>query len=392
MKTIKQPIVIATHVSDIFGPAHALKSHLKKNADFMLSISFPLSKEDTNKPGYEVYKNGVLVETHSSKFSMPIFFANYIKDVFLTIVWSRRVLKKYNPALKKEAIFFGCNNLLSISGLFLRAFRTVKVSIFYAIDYASDRFGNKFLNGIYQWVDKTAAKNSDFVLSNTTRTQAIRSKQGTKPERNILMPNGTYVIEKDELTPIRENPGNVLRIEYHGYLSIGKGLQYIIKAMPLLQIPATLDVIGYGPYEQELQGMVEELNLQNKVKFHGKRKNEEILQDLHNFDICVNMISSKEDYLRFCDPLKIKEALGNGVPVLTSSVPEVSELIDKNKLGIVVTNPEDPVEIAEKINMIAQNPDIILELRHNVEEHQNQFSWQYIIDTALTNMNITANE
>jgi len=374
---ISNPIIISTHASDITGPAHYFKDFLIQQKRSLIFMSFPLSLADKNRPQFEVYIDGTIQEKGGSSFILPISFANYIKDIVLTITWTVKLTKKYHFA---NALFFGGNNLLTIAGLFLKAIKVVHKAIFYAIDYAEERYHNRILDGIYRGIDTFSARNADFVLSNTFRTIAVRKRQGVDEKRNIYTPNGAWTNTLPSNT--RQNKENI-DIIYFGALSIGKGLQYLIEAMGKINDSRLrLHIIGYGPYEETLRKLTTDYDLQT-VTFYGTKTNKEIIQSLHKYDFSVNLITDAEGYLYYCDPLKIKESLANGVPVITSAVPEISEIVKNNKLGLVIQNPGNIDEIVGTLQGLIDNPETIQSFKQNLQKRKQEFTWEYIYTEML---------
>jgi|GEM_PF-3479405 len=378
----RNPTIIATHASDISGPAHYLKEFLIGEKKTVIFMSFPLSKGDKTLPQYSVFIEGNKVESKLSNFMLPLFPLNYFKDILLTILWSRKLINKYHL---RKTYFFSGNNLLTLSGLVLRAFKVVPKVIFYAIDYAEERFHQKVLNFIYRLIDGISARSADFVLSNTNRTIAVRKKQGVVKEKNILTPNGAWT-NKTDITPLKRDEDG-LKITYYGALTIGKGIQFILKALHKLKNQkVSLHIFGYGPYESELRLLKDKCQLEN-VFFHGSKPNREIIDHLHEYDFSINLITDKEGYLYYCDPLKIKESLANGIPVISSAVPEISERIQMEKLGVVIKDPENSKELVLALKNLLLHKDLIRNYRQNIERVKGEFTWEFIYSKMLEKIN-----
>jgi glycosyltransferase involved in cell wall biosynthesis len=388
MESLKSKIykdcILATHSSDIAGPPDHLITYLSDKTNYFVVIKFPLSPQDKIKPYYEVFKDGVSIEKRESSLILKPFVLNFIKDFFLTVKWSLKLSRKYKF---KTNIFFGCNNFLAVAGQMVRVFKKIPNIVFYSVDYSDTRFGNKFLNSIYLWIDKRAAVKSDFVWSNTNRTRAIRREQGVKEEANVLATNGVWldkikIVSSKLQVPSSKN--RIIRIEYHGYIAESKGIQNVVKALEEIGNQGfILDIIGYGPYEEELKSLVSKSAIKDRINFLGKKQNSEILAVLNSYDLCINLINPKEDYLRYCDPMKIREALSANLPVLLSSLPEVAETVRELNLGLVVEGSEDIEEIKGALNKVFKNPEILEEFKKNISKIRTNFDWNNIYGNAL---------
>jgi glycosyltransferase involved in cell wall biosynthesis len=374
--------VLSTHATEMYGTPNTLADFMKVHSDYFLFIQFPLVSDTTIKPGYELYKKGELVESKVSNFMVKPFILNYLKDLVLTMIWTKRMKKKYKFDVD---LFFGCNNFLSIAGIFLRWFKQVKTTIFFSADYSDKRFGNALLNKIYLAIDKFAAKRSNFVWSNTNRTCEIRAKQGVKEKRNILVPNGVY---SDKIKPSSKSVDiNNIKIEYHGSISETKGIQNVIKALENTGLyNFTFDIWGSGPYLSFLEELLKASPMKENIHLKGRVTNDEILKILSNYDIAVALINSKEDYIRYCDPMKVKEALAAKVPVLVSSVPEVADFVKNNNYGWIVTDSENIAEITEVLKEILNNPKQIEDIKPRMKGLPEEFDLDNIFTKALNNL------
>jgi len=205
-----------------------------------------------------------------------------------------------------------------------------------------------------------------------------------------LVPNGVTLsdipkeinLDKKEIL-IKER---IINIEYHGYLAESKGIQNVILALEKLNKDNfTLSIIGYGPFEVNLKDLVKKSKYNDKIHFLGKKTNKDILSTLASYDLCINLINLKEDYLRYCDPMKIKEALACKVPVLISNVPEIAERIKKDNWGLVIEDSENIDEISIALGKILNKPALLKTFKNNLNKVKEELDWNFIYDNALKN-------
>ena len=85
------------------------------------------------------------------------------------------------------------------------------------------------------------------------------------------------------------------------------------------------------------------------IHFLGKKKLEELPAYGKHFDVCImNWIMS--EWMQYCNPLKVKEYLAMGKPVVSVPIPEVTDT-----LGDVVSIASTPHEFLEKVEWELQN-------------------------------------
>ena len=103
-----------------------------------------------------------------------------------------------------------------------------------------------------------------------------------------------------------------------------------------------LDVVGDGPERASYERSVGELDLGERVAFHGSRPKADIAQMMRAADLFV--LPSRFDNL----PCVIVEALASGLPVVSTTVGGIPELVDEQSGALVP--PDDPVALAEALD------------------------------------------
>jgi glycosyltransferase involved in cell wall biosynthesis len=112
-------------------------------------------------------------------------------------------------------------------------------------------------------------------------------------------------------------------------LSEEKGIKRLIHAVGLLSVPFTYYIIGDGNERDELQKLVDELQLQDKVFLSGEKKSP--FSGLEDADLFL-MGSYYEGF-----PNVLLEAGAHGIPVVAFNAPGgIAEIITDNENGLLV--------------------------------------------------------
>ena len=130
-----------------------------------------------------------------------------------------------------------------------------------------------------------------------------------------------------------------------------KGMKYMIKAMKDItrRYPdAILKIIGDGPLLNELIQLVMINNLENNVKFLGSISDEEYFNELESSMIAALPCIISENGDRDVCPLTLQEAMSMEVPVISTNVHSVPELIDDGITGILVP-PKNEKALADAV-------------------------------------------
>ncbi len=146
-----------------------------------------------------------------------------------------------------------------------------------------------------------------------------------------------------------------------GRVDEGKAQKNLIMACKILRDEGYVfecQVIGDGPLFNYLQELVKENQLQEVVTLVGMVFQENIKQYYHNADIFV-FTSIKENL-----PNVLLESLAMGVPVVTSNIAGIPELIKDGETGILI-RPNDIQEIADAIKLLITDRHLARRLADN---------------------------
>ena len=139
-----------------------------------------------------------------------------------------------------------------------------------------------------------------------------------------------------------------------GRLIAKKGFGDLIRACGLIAERGKsfrCEIIGEGPFENELRGQINQLNLQNRVALSGAKALREVRQRLIAANIFV--LPSVIDPEGGMDnlPTVIMEAMATGLPVLSTAIGGIPEMVVENKTGFLV-QPGDAIALADAIEKV----------------------------------------
>lgn len=156
--------------------------------------------------------------------------------------------------------------------------------------------------------------------------------------------------------PLTLAPQEKGRVEHKRFLAVGrmsyqtKGFDILIEAFALFAKQDkewTLEIVGEGPEEEMLRGLIAKHRLQSRITIHPFTK--EIQK--HYAAASVFVLSSRWEGF----PLVLAEAMAHGLPIIASSIPIVKELLGKTNFCCIFDN-EDSLSLSEQMLSISRQP------------------------------------
>ncbi len=190
-----------------------------------------------------------------------------------------------------------------------------------------------------------------------------------RPEPN----NDAAVLTRYGLEPSTEHSPALL---YAGRLVRWKGVEYLIRAMPLVMPRTTrLWVAGEGPYRQTLQALAVRCGVADRVSFLGKVEQHELAALYRSCAMLVATSFANETF-----GMALCEAMACGTPVVASNFGGFREVVLDGVTGLLA-RPQDPCDLADKINALLADPHRARRMGLAGRERVlAMFTWQAVAD------------
>ena len=157
-------------------------------------------------------------------------------------------------------------------------------------------------------------------------------------------------------------------------LSEKKGHDILITACALLRdrgVPFRCRIVGGGEREAELQALVAGLNLDDFVELVGPLDHADAIRVLASADLGALACRVAADGDQDGIPVSLMETMALGIPVVSTKVSGIPELVHDGQNGIVV-QPDDPAAFADALAALLDDANLRHEYgaaaRHTVKQ------------------------
>jgi teichuronic acid biosynthesis glycosyltransferase TuaC len=189
------------------------------------------------------------------------------------------------------------------------------------------------------WTLRQAAR----VIAVSSALKRVMTALGVSETKVQVIPNGVDPARFQRMAPEEARtrlglPEQVLLIVSVGALIPSKGHQFVIRALSQVDRrhpEVHLYVLGEGPELGDLERLIEELGLKDRVHLMGKRPNEELPLWFSAATISC-LASSREGW-----PNVVTESLACGTPVVATKVGGIPEILHTPELGILVEQTQE---------------------------------------------------
>lgn len=173
---------------------------------------------------------------------------------------------------------------------------------------------------------------ADWVATTVGRDQAI-----------TVIPNGVNtdrIRPRPDAAPTVDQP---VRIGFVGTLKPWHGTDLLVRAAAGLPVQVragvAVDVIGTGPEQPALERLAAGLGIADRVTFHGVVPPARMPEMLRQLDIAVAPYPPGDHYF---SPLKVYEYLAAGLPVVSSAIGTLPEVLQHGRAGVLVPPGDVP--------------------------------------------------
>ena len=266
--------------------------------------------------------------------------------------------------------------------LFLKTSTTVNIGTFHAF-HEKSKYYHITKRPLKYWFNRL---NGTIAVS-----QSAMSFVAKHFEANYeLIPNGIDIQKFSSNTaPIEELNDDRPTILFVGRIGEKrKGLKYLLKAYSNLKWNhpnLRLVVVGPGDLDKECHRLISEHNM-NDIVFTGPVSESDLPKYYKSASIFCSPATGQESF-----GIVLLEAMASGTPIVASAIQGYSAVVENGVQGLLF-EPENPVDLSEKIEVLLQNSTMRQSLGKAGPSRASKFSWENIASQILSYYEETRSE
>lgn len=223
---------------------------------------------------------------------------------------------------------------------------------------------------------------SKLIVHTRIMKQALQEEYKIDPGKIIVIPHGV----NHALIKPRRVSNKIVKIFFHGFVRVEKGLESLLKAVRFVAIPhknIKLTIVGGSPFQEstredcyigKLKKMVQTLQIREHVEFiQGFLSEDKLEEQIGSSDIMV--FPYTDQYLEASGA--VARVMDYGVPIICTRTPRfVGDLEDKKDCLMITPNNEQ--ELARAIVDMIENDRLRRKISKNLKIKAANRYWEIL--------------
>jgi len=275
-------------------------------------------------------------------------------------------LRLYFLALRIRAQLYYCNDLDTLDvGVIVKLAKRKIVYDSHELSVEALPIGKR--RSLYRIFESLFVNFADVMITvNPFIAEELRRRYRIKKRIHIVM----NCPDSIELPKHKASP-KTITVLYHGLFDSDRGLENLIFASKYFLSHVKLVFRGEGKLESRLRQLASGAS---NISFEKTVRLKEVLQTASAADIGTIPYPATNMNNYFCSPNKLFEYIQAGLAVVASDLPFLRQIVVGNDVGLVF-DPNDPSDIAKKINLVS-NRENLAKFRQRTLEVRLRYTWR----------------
>ncbi len=246
-------------------------------------------------------------------------------------------------------------------------------------EFFRDRFSHRALRPLLPFISGTArasAAIADRLITVHEPLRQLSIARGVAPDKITVVMNSAdpdlFDPHRHPRRPFMED--GELRLIHHSNLQRFYGAGVLVEAVSLIgdALRVRLDIYGDGPYRDDLARLVERHGVDDRVRFNGSVRIDDLASLIAGADIGV-VPTLPEPYLQYSLSTKLLEYAAMGIPIIASDLATFRAHFTSDAICFVPAGRPDL--LAAAIRELAADPTRASRLGTEVLRQSEAYSW-----------------
>ena len=231
---------------------------------------------------------------------------------------------------------------------------------------------------ILTWIEQRSLAFADQVITCTPQQRDLFASRGTSADKIAVVLNAANpaIFKPRTQEPVLWEPGGAFELVSHGLVARRYGLDTMVHAVALLapEIPGIiLHVYGRGGYLEEMQTLVDELGVSERVIIHGFVPEEELLAGIARAH--VGLVGAKRDRFRdLTQTQKMYEYVAMRKPVVIAETSAVRTHFDESCFEFFES--DNPADLARALRDLYHQPHRAVSMVEAASYRYRAYAWE----------------
>jgi len=338
-----------------------LKKSLEENNCEVKIIGF-----DWITPNFKTYRDKDIVVYKLTKTKLSILFYAFFKILLLKELFRTKAdiyfaediyslpLVKFKTLFSESKVYYNSRELYAFLGglrnrkIIQKILTFIERLYIHHVDLVltTGEMDSEFLQKFYGINNTLVIRNIPKFKAATKRVN-LREKLSLSPKTKILL--------------------------YQGVLLDGRGVELVIKNLPQIN-NSVFVLLGSGEKREKWEKLAYQMNVHDRVFFLGTISQNQLINYTAAADIGICLIENISVSYYHALPNKLFEYVMAGLPVISSSLPQMKKIVEDYKVGQCIDLDETD-RISDMINKIIENEEELNKYRMNCADASKEFNW-----------------
>lgn len=169
-------------------------------------------------------------------------------------------------------------------------------------------------------------------------------------------------------------PSDKKLLLYQGAINVGRGIEWLINAMPYLP-DCLLLICGDGDLYPQMQNLTKEKGVEQQVIFTGRLPFEELNKYTSRANLGFLLLENRGLSYYYSLPNRLFDYMKYGVPVLASDFPEIARIVNTHHTGKLISHYE-PQYLSSAIKEMLTEWNGKNDYKERLNSASKLFSWE----------------